>query len=263
MNASPLPSRISIALAAALLVGAHLVAAPAAAQTPAPEFHNVCGASSSYNLTVSTPALAFDRAAPAPMRVELIDGALRADAQAVTTNLEDRDRLRLIEQRIRALVPQVKALGRRGVDLAVEAVREQARTLAAAPDPQLDARLETRRRELHARIDASTSTRDWQGEAFERYAQQIAADIVPLVAAQLGQRALDAALAGDLAAATELREQVTGLQAALESRLQARLRTLEPDVRRLCPALAEIDALEAGLTTRPGGRPLDLIELAR
>lgn len=258
MNVSPLPSRIPIALAAALLA-----AAPAAAQTPAPEFQNVCGASSSYDLTVSAAALVFDRSAPAPMRVELADGALRADAQAVATNLEDRDRLRLIEQRIRALVPQVKTLGRRGVDLAVEAVRAEARALSAAPDPQLDARLETRRRELHARIDASTSTRDWQGEAFERYAQQIAADIVPLLAAQLGQRALDAALTGDLAAAAELRGEVEGLQTALESQLRARLGTLEPDVRRLCPALAEIDALEAGVSVRPGGRPLDLIEIAR
>lgn len=234
--------------------------AAVAAQTP-PEFQDVCGARSSYDLTVSTPALVFERAAPAPALLELAGGTLRADAQAVATNLEDRDRLRLIEQRIRDLVPQVKALGRRGVDLAVEAVREEARALSAAIDPELDARLETRRRELHARIDASTSTRDWQGEAFERYLQQITADIAPLLAVHIGRQALDTALAGDLTAAAALREKLTGLQASLETRLRVRLDTLEPDVRQLCPTLAQIDRLEADLTARPGGRALDLIEM--
>ncbi|MFC4729062.1 DUF2884 family protein [Coralloluteibacterium thermophilus] len=238
--------------------------AGAQAQAGMPDLEGICGASSSYDLSLDGQRLLFERAAPAPQRLELApDGALEVDGVAARLNLEDRDRLALISTRVHALVPEVRALARRAVDLAVEAVREQAAATTGRGDAELDRVLEARRRELHARIDASRSTRDWQGDAFERDMQAIVAEIVPLVAAGLGERALAAAMSGDLAAAGRLRQDMVGLQGALEARLGAKLAQLEPEARGLCPRLEEIDRLESGLSVRPAGRPFDLVHIDR
>jgi len=97
---------------------------------------------------------------------------------------------------VRALLPRVKALAGRGVDLAVVAVREEAANVSprSAADPKLNARLEARARNLKTRIANSATTKDWQGAAFNRYMGEIVADVLPLVAGDLAQRALEVAL---------------------------------------------------------------------
>ncbi|MBS7458001.1 DUF2884 family protein [Coralloluteibacterium stylophorae] len=239
-----------------------LAAAPVAGAQVAPDPEALCGASSSYDLTVGEDALLFERTAPAPARVRIArDGSLGLDGVAADLRLEDQDRLALIAAEVDALVPEVRALGHRAADAAVAAVRAQAQQSAGRVDPELERRLEDRRRQLHARIDASRSTRDWQGDAFDGYVRELVADIAPLLAAGLGERALAAAMAGDMAAAGALRDEVAGLQGTFEARLRAALAPLEPQARALCPRLQRIDRLEAGLAVRAAGAPLDLITI--
>lgn len=239
-----------------------LAALAASASVAAADLRDACGAASSYDLTLTAPALVFERAAPAPLRIELGAATLRADGRALALGTEDRDRVALLYRNIHALVPPVKALAKRGVDLAADAVREQAATLAAGDTAALDARLDHRRRELHARIDASRSTRDWQGDAFERYGQQLAADILPLLAETVGQRALDAALQGDLGAASALQGELQALPDNLQTRLHAKLRQLQPEVRALCPRIVALDRIETGIGVRlADGSALDLLEI--
>lgn len=223
---------------------------------------DTCRASSSYDLTVLRDRLAFDRAAPAPRRIELRNGRVDVDGAPLRANAEQIDRLALFEHDLRALVPKAKAVARDGVDLAVQALRAEAAGLHLGADTRqrLDAVLAARAAELRQRIDASDSTRDWQGEAFERWSENVAAELVPLVAADLGTQALSAAAAGDLDAAAALRDRAAGVAGDLRPRLERRMQALRPRIQALCPSVRHLYELQRGVRGA-NGRPLDLIEI--
>jgi hypothetical protein len=228
----------------------------------AQDLAGTCHASSSYDLTLKPGSLLFDRPQPAPFHVELHDGMLRTDGTAVRLNAEDQDRLALFERQLRALAPRVRAVAQHGVDLAAQAMREEAAGMQLGADTraELDRRLELHARELKQRIAASNSTHDWQGDVADRYANQIAADIVPLVAADLGQQALAAAVNGDLQAAASLRDRAADLSTQLQPRLQQRLQALRPQIQALCPSIQRLAELQQGV--RGGnGQALDLLQL--
>lgn len=238
-----------------------LVAANAGAAT-APDLADTCGASSSYDLTITPDALRFDRAAPAPRRVDLRDGHLVVDGVAVAPGTEQRDRLTLFEQELRALAPKAKAVARNGVDLAVQAVRAETGGLGLAADTraELERRLAAHAADLKRRIDASSSTHDWQGDAFDRYAGDIAADIAPLLVADLGQQAVSAAVSGDLDAAASLRDRAASLGGDLQPRLERRMQALRPQIQALCPSIRRLAELQRGVRDARG-HPLDLLDI--
>lgn len=235
-----------------------------AAPVQARELDETCRARSRYDLTVSDAALLFERAASAQQRVEMRRGRLTVNGAPVPLNGADRSRVATFESTVRALVPQIKTLAQRAVDLGAAAVREEAANVSprSAADPQLNARVDARARELKARIAASVTTKEWRGAAFSRYVGDIAIDVLPLVAGDLAQQALEAAMQGDLAGAARLKDRAVGLRGSLEARIRTRVEVLEPDVARLCPSLRRLDALESGLAGRlPDGSRLDLIEI--
>jgi hypothetical protein len=235
-----------------------------AAGLHAQDLATTCHASSSYDLTLQPDGLLFDRSGPAPRRVLLQDGTLRTDGQPVALNDEDQDRLALFSRDLRALVPRVKAVADRGVDLAVETMREQAVNLNLSADTraELDHRLADDASQLKQRIAASQSTHDWDGGAANQYANQIAGDIVPLLAADLGQQALNAAMSGDLQAAASLRDRASALATQLQPRLQQRMQALRPQIQALCPDIRRLAELQQGV--RGGnGQPLDLLQIGQ
>lgn len=224
---------------------------------------DTCHATSSYDLTLSPQGVLFDRPAPLPKRVELHDGTLRADGVPVRLSLEDQDRLALFERDLRALLPRVRAVARNGVDLAVRAVHDEAAgmQLGNATQAELTRRLTARADELKQRIDRSNSTHDWQGDAMDQYANQIAADLGPLVAADLGQQAINAAMSGDLQAAASLRDQASDLANNLRPRMEQRMQALRPQIQALCPAIHQLADLQRGIAVN--GHPLDLLQTTR
>lgn len=250
----------------AAVAGGWLLCAVPQACARGDDLLDACHASSSYDVAIGADGLHFDRAQPVPRRIDMHDGALRVDGVAVTLGAEDADRVALFEQGVRALEPRVKAVAARGVDLAAQAVREQAAqsTPQLAASGELDARLDARVRELKARIAASHSTHDWQGDAFDRYAEDMAADIVPLLAGDLARQALAVAISGDLDGASALRDRAAHLADDLQQRVRQRLQGLRPQVQALCPDIRRLDTLESGVGARlPGGGRLDLVEVAR
>jgi hypothetical protein len=234
---------------------------PAAAG--ARELVDACGASSSYDLTLAGDALVFDRAAPAPRRITIEGATLAVDGARVEGDAAQAATLRRFEQVLRAQVPRVRALGRRAVDLALEGVREEAAALgvSATTRSELERRLGAHRAELLERIATSNSTKDWQGDAAEAWATDIAGDIVPLLAADIGQQAISAALEGDLEAAAGLRDRAASLADDPAAPLRRRMQGLEPAVRALCPAIGELARLQRDLRD-DRGRPLQLLETA-
>lgn len=237
---------------------AWLLAAPLHAQQLATR----CHASSSFDVTVQPNRLVFDRPSPAPRRLVLSHGSLVADGASVRLNAEDEDRLALFERELRGLVPKVRAVGRRGVDLAVQALHQEAAGmgLGAASRSELDQRLAADAAELRQRIDASQSTHDWQGDAAQQLGNRIAADLTPIVAGDLGQQALQAAMSGDLDTAARLRDQAADLATALRPRLERRMQALAPAVDALCPSIRRLADLQQGVRDA-AGRPLDLLSV--
>jgi hypothetical protein len=223
-----------------------------------------CHASSSYDLTVKPDSLLFDRPQPAPFHVQVADGSLRTDGTPVRLSAEDQDRLALFERELRALVPRVRMVADAGVDLAVRALREEASGMRLAPATmaELDRRLAAHATELRQRIAQSNSTHDWQGDPAQQYADRIAGDLVPLVAADLGQQALAAAMNGDLEEAARLRDEAADLATQLQPRLQRRMQALRPQVQALCPAIRRLADLQQGVRGSDG-RPLDLVQSGR
>lgn len=221
-----------------------------------------CHASSSYDLTVLPHSLLFDRSTPAPRRVLLHNGTLQVDGHAVALNDEDRERLSLFGRHLRALVPRVKAVADQGVDVAVQAIRSEADGLNLGADTrvELDRRLAADAADLKQRIAASDSTHDWHGSAADQYTQRLAADIVPLLAADLGQQALTAAMSGDLQAAAALRDRASSLADTWPARLQQHMQVLRPQIEALCPDIQRLASLQRGM--RDGqGRALDLLQV--
>lgn len=223
-----------------------------------------CHASSSYDVTLKSDSVLFDRASPAPFQVELQQGSLRTDGVDAHPNAEDQDRLALFERDLRALAPRVRAVAQDGVDMAVQAMRAEAdgMGLSAASKAEFDRRLAAHASDLKRRIAASHSTHDWQGDAANAYMNQIAADLLPLLAADLGQQAINAALAGDLQAAASLRDRAADLATELQPRLQQRMQALRPQIQALCPSIQRLAELQQGVRGSDG-RPLNLLQVGQ
>lgn len=223
-----------------------------------------CSLRSRYDVTVTGTTLMFERAAAPGQRVEMRAGRLTANGSPVTLGRGDGDRIATFETNVRVLVPQMKALAQRGVDLGVVAIREEAAATSprSAKDPQLNARLDARAHNIKARIAASSSSKDWRSLAVQRYVAEAMPDVLPLIGGDLAQQAMDAAMRGNLAGAAALRDKAVKVRPSLEARIQQKLQALQPEADKLCPALRTLDALEAGMTaTLPDGSRLNLIEI--
>jgi len=244
------------------LLFASLILATALPVLHAQDLGGTCHASSSYDLTLKPDSLQFDRPQPAPFHVQIADGALRTDGQPVRLPAEAQDRLVLFERELRALVPRVRTVANAGVDLAVRAVHEEAVGMQLAPATlaELDRRLDTHASELRQRIAQSNSTHDWQGDAAQQLADRIVGDLAPLVAADLGQQALAAAMNGDLAEASRLRDEAADLATELQPRLQRRMQALRPQVQALCPSIQRLAELQQGVRDAKG-QPLNLVQV--
>jgi hypothetical protein len=223
-----------------------------------------CHASSSYDLTLKADSLLFDRAVPAPFHIELQQGALRTDGATVRVNAEDQDRLVLFERELRALAPRVRTLAKNGVDMAVQGMRAEAEGMGLGADTraEFDRRLSAHASELKRRISVSQSTHDWQGDASDQAMNQIGADLLPLLAADLGQQAINAALGGDMDTAARLRDRAADLATELQPRMQRRMQALRPQIEALCPSIRRLAELQQGV--RGGnGQPLNLLQLGQ
>ncbi len=237
-----------------------LGAAPLGAQ----DLASTCHATSSYDVTLNADNVVFDRAGPPPLRVEIQHGSLRTDGVTVRLDAEDQDRMTLFERDLRALAPRVRAVAQNGVDVAVQAMRAEAGSMHLSPAtrPELEQRLNDLARQLKQRIAISRSTHDWDADAFSQYANQMVGELMPLVASDLGQQAIDAALNGDLQAAAALRDQAASLANGIQPRLLQRMQALRPQIQALCPSIRALSKLQQGM--RAGnGQPLDLVQISR
>ena len=223
-----------------------------------------CPVQSAYDLTVTPEALVFEHASGAARRIEMRNGSLSDRGKTLAVGANDRNRLQRFERMARSLVPRIRQVGLRAVDLAAAAIREQAalESPRSAANPQLAARLDARAADLKAKITKSNSSKDWRGQAFNRYATEALGDVLPLVGGDIAQEALDATMRGDFKTAGRLAERGAGLRTALENRIRTKLAALQPAMDALCPELRSLDNLEATVMVPLGdGARLDLLQV--
>ena len=228
----------------------------------AQDLATTCHATSSYDVTLRPDSLLFDRPSPAPTRVEMQHDNLRIDGTAVTLTPAQQDRLSLFERDLRVLAPRARRVAQNGVDMAVQALHAEVAGLglSAATRAEFDRRLATQAAELKQRIARSQSTHDWDGDAVQRYADQVTADLMPLVAADLGQQAINTAITGDLQTAAQLRDRAGSLATGLKPRLEQSMQALRPQIDALCPAIQRLARLQQGLHDS-AGQPLNLLQV--
>lgn len=223
---------------------------------------NVCHVSSSYDMTITTDRLIFDRGAPASRQVIMGNDAMTIDGQAVPLTPNQQDRINAFQSSVRQLVPRVKSVAQYGLSLVSRAIYGdlQAMQLDADYNDQLEQRLNTSIGDLQQRIQKSHSTRDWHGDAFDQYTNQIVDAIAPIVTEDLGKQIAAATASGDLGRAADLTSRATNLAGSFQNDVEQQLQPLQPRIAALCPAVRQLAELQNGLhDTR--GAPLDLLQL--
>jgi hypothetical protein len=246
------------------LVYAGIAALALLAPTAGRALDQSCHTRSDYDITLTNAALQFDRKTAPAQRLEMRRGALSIDNTAVALGADDRKRIAAFETRVRDLVPKIKSIAARGVDLMVVAIREEAAKTspASAANPQINARVDARARELKLKIANSTSSKEWHVDALQGYIAVMLSDVAPLITGDLAQKALDLTLKGDLAGVVALKDRAAALRPALEAQIRAKLEVLQPDIDGLCPSLRELDRLENSIAQAlPDGSRLNLIKL--
>jgi len=244
---------LPFALSAALFV-----AGPAAAHFDACEFE------SDFNLRIAPDGLRFERDAGTPAKVEMRAGVLRVDGREVALSDADRARVRDFERRIRALVPEVKAIAIDAVAIATEAVTQVAVSLAGNKNSASVTRIEQLGTELVAKIERADDTREWNEGEFERTIAALTAEVVPSLIGEATSLAVQAALSGEESAVQDIETRVQNMEKEIEARVEKRARSLEARADALCPRLAELDALEAELELRLADNArLDLLQMER
>lgn len=237
------------------------LAAALCAAGPAAAHFDACQFESDFNLRIAPEGLRFEREAGTPARVEMRAGVLRVDGREVALSAADRARVRDFERRIRALVPEVKAIAIDAVAIATEAVTQVAVSIAGRKGGATVARLEQLGAELVAKIERADDTREWNEGEFERTVAALTAEVVPALVGEAASLAVQAALSGDERAAQQLEARVQNMEKEIEARVEQRARSLEARADALCPRLAELDALEAELELRlAGDARLDLLQ---
>jgi hypothetical protein len=250
--------RREVNLRAVLLITTVVVSTGLASVEPA-FGGEACHTSSDYDVTLDDSALQFARKTGPAQSIEMRQGALAINRKPITLGADDKKRVIAFEARVRELVPRIKTIGQRGVDLMVAAIREEAAKASpqSAASPELNARVDARAEELKRRIAASRSSKEWHPDAIAGYMTGVVADVAPLIAGDLSQKAVDLTMKGDLSGVMALTDKALQLRASLEQRIRTRLETLQPQIDRLCPSLRELDRLESSI----GAARIDLIKV--
>jgi len=242
-------------MAGALLATTLAVSAPATAGRL-----QACDVDSDFHLQVNDRAIVFHRDSGAPKRVEMRGGALLVDGARQALSAADARRVADIEDKVRAMLPEVLDIATEAVDIAHGAVLQVARALAGDDD----ARVAGMARELDAareRAVSSIGTPEFDTARLEDQIEGLVEDLVPMLVGDVTAIAISAALSGDEHKVRELERRIERMEAQIEAEVEQRAEALEARAEALCPRIAELDAIEDSLDYRlADNRPLNLFE---
>jgi hypothetical protein len=199
-----------------------------------------------FDVDVRPSGIAFSRDDGSPGKVFMHDGALRVDGKDISVSTTDADSLRRYESDVRALVPEVAAIAREGIDIGFAAMTSV--TAAFAEDGDSRARmvdkLKRKRIDAQKRIDDTLGAGHWHREDTDRLVEDAVSDSVGDLVGTVTAGAVSAALSGDQAKVAALEARANSLDAAIKREVDTRADALEKRAHALCPKLAELDGIQ-------------------
>ena len=214
-----------------------------------------CGLSTPYNVQVDGGGVWLYRGEGVPKEIFFHDGTLSVDHQVQVVSAADAARLRRMEHQARALMPQVADIARGSVDITFDALAGVMQVMTGSK--RKVRKVERRRRDAMAQIDASLGKGRWDqdvfGETFERNVEQVVEDMT----GSLTRSALWAVFTGR---ADELEARADRLDAGMDDMLATRTAALERKAQALCTGVAALREQQDALEYRYHGAPLPMLE---
>ncbi|WP_267224723.1 DUF2884 family protein [Dyella silvae] len=221
-----------------------------------------CGYTTDYDVQVTPDGIGFHRDSGKASDVFMHDGHLRVDGRDVTVSADDAARLRDYERQVRALLPEVAAVTREGINIGYAAIRTVMLTFVDNESDRRDMidRLDRYREQALARVDGSLGKGEWKphelDDVMEQGVQSTASDLAGKVAGS----AVTAALSGDQRKVAALQARAESLDTSIDHEVNARSHELDKRVDALCPRLGSLDLLQQQFKFRlPDGSPLRLL----
>ncbi|MFZ2237019.1 MAG: DUF2884 family protein [Dokdonella sp.] len=217
-----------------------------------------CDIHSDYSLKIEPNQLVLTQKDSTPAKLLISNGTLIADGVALNLSSADRERVLGIERGVRDLEPDIKAIAREAVSIALEAVTEVSASFADSPEDARESAIRIQRSaaELDAHIAGTDTISEVEVEAFVgRTVSVLIGDLVGNITAQ----ALKIAFSGDDKAAAELEARADGIDKKVEKIAEKRSAALEQRAEAMCPKFRNLQRLERELEVRlPNGEPLRL-----
>ncbi len=247
---------LSLALATALM-------APLSQAMAEVNFDAQCEVESDYELTIKSDRLVFQKDGGG--EIAFANGQLFVDGNALALSRADASRVAEFERSVRALVPEVKAIARDAVEIAVVALSRVIDTFASeANRASFVAELDAMRVEIDALIEQTNSTRGARNGEFEAKAKEFTERMAPRIAGEFASQAMTAALSGDETKVAAIEAKADRFEKEIEASVEAPAKALEARANALCPRIKALDLIESEFELRlPDGQPLNLVEVER
>jgi len=227
-----------------------------AGPSKAPELSSQeCGLSTPYNVQVDGGGVWLYRHDGSPKEIFFHDGTLSVDHKVQSIGDADAQRLRLMEDDARTLMPEVAGIARESIGITFDALAGVMRTMTESE--RKARKVERYRDRALDHIDDSLGKGRWDqdvfGEAFEANVEQV----VEEVTGSITRSALWAAFTGR---ADSMEERADRTDQEVDRLVEARSVALEGQARALCSRVAVLRKLQDALEYRYEGAPLVMLE---
>ena len=159
-----------------------------------------CNIHSDYSLKIEPTQLVLYQKDSTPEKLVISNGTLVADGVALKLSSADRERILGIERGVRELEPDIKAIAREAIAIALEAVTEVSASFAESPEDARESAIKIQRSaaELDAHIAGTDTISEVEVEAFVGKTVSV---LIGNLVGNITSQALKVAFSGDEKAA--------------------------------------------------------------
>ncbi len=222
-----------------------------------------CDVESDYSTKFDAQRITFTNDKTHRVVVLRAGGVVEVDGHALALDAADRKHALELEQVLRAIVPQAKALAVDAVGIAFEAVG-QASTAFASDAHQARESAERIARSAAELTRAINAREDWGPQSDKEISSLIEGSVGSLIGEMIGNitaQAISVALSGDEAAVAELQARAGSIEKNVEKAVGKHAKELGQRADALCQRVQELDRIESRFSARmPDGSPIDLIQ---
>lgn len=219
----------------------------------------------SFDVAITRAGIDFSRADGSPTKVFMHDGELKVDGRDVAVSAADAQRLRDYERNVRALVPEVAAIAREGIDIGFGAMTTVIATFSENSEnrQRMLAKLNRDHERALRQLDTSIGAGRWRQHEVDDLVESTVGDSVGELVGSVTGSAVSAALSGDQTKIAALEARANSLDKAIDTEVNKRADKLGVRAQALCPRLASLNEIQQQFGFRlADGSPLVLMTAA-